>query len=321
MLFCPSCGKEVASYQKFCKHCGAPVELSPAPPSPLSPPPPPPLFVPPQPLQSSPLPEEQAVGIPPSIPVVATPKKSSPTKNTLAIISAIIIVVVIAGVYFVVLPKISGITGSAAQTPLATMTVSPTTPFPTATTVPTPPADPFPNALPLKKWFQFNEGKTKSEGTVYRYWINETYQWHGTGDSRSYPQKPKHGNKYLFVFAGVVNRGDTPFPYPKSSSIFVHYNGSIYTPDTEHYLPDKALNPKATAFLIEEIQSQPDLFNVEYVEDYGYSHSTTANMVYPGEGSAVDGYIIYEVPASLTPDKTYVEIVFNGHEKAVWKLA
>jgi hypothetical protein len=44
-------------------------------------------------------------------------------------------------------------------------------------------------------------------------------------------------------------------------------------------------------------------------------------MVYPGEGNAVDGYIIYEVPASLTPDKTYVEIVFNGHETAVWKLA
>jgi hypothetical protein len=239
----------------------------------------------------------------------------------LAIIGAIVIVVVIAGVYFVVLPKLSGITGSAAQTPLATMTVSPTTPLPTATTVSTPPPDPFPDALPLKKWFPFSEGKTKSEGTVYRYWINETYQWHSDADNKWYIQKPKRGNKYLFVFAGVVNRGDTAFPYPKSNSIYVHYNGSIYNPDPEHYLPDKAGNRDATAVEVGEIQFQSDVFNLEYVEDYGYSHGTTANMVYPGESNAVDGYIIYDMPASLTPDKTYVEIVFNGHERAVWKLA
>jgi hypothetical protein len=256
------------------------------------------------------------------MPIVVSPKKSPPAKITLAIIGAIVIVVIIAGVYFVLLPKLSGITGSADQTPLPTMTLSPTTPLPTtATMVQTPPPDPFPDALPLKKWFPFNEGKTKSEGTVYRYWINETYQWHNDADNKWYTQKPKRGNKYLFVFAAVVNRGDTPFPYPKSSSIFVHYNGSKYTLDTEHYLPNKAVNPDATPIEVGEIQFQSDVFNMEYVEDYGYSHGATANMVYPEEGNAVDGYIIYEVPASLTPDKTYVEIVFNGHEKAVWKLA
>jgi hypothetical protein len=40
----------------------------------------------------------------------------------------------------------------------------------------------------------------------------------------------------------------------------------------------------------------------------------------PGESNAIEGDIIFEVPVSLTPDKTYGEIVFNSHESAVWHL-
>ena len=36
--------------------------------------------------------------------------------------------------------------------------------------------------------------------------------------------------------------------------------------------------------------------------------------------NAVDGYIIYEVPQSLTPEKTYVGIPFNTQDQGVWKL-
>jgi hypothetical protein len=39
-----------------------------------------------------------------------------------------------------------------------------------------------------------------------------------------------------------------------------------------------------------------------------------------GESNAIDGYIIFEVPESLTPDKTYVEIVFSSRESALWNL-
>jgi len=40
----------------------------------------------------------------------------------------------------------------------------------------------------------------------------------------------------------------------------------------------------------------------------------------PGESNAIDGNIIFEVPMSLTPDKTYVEIVFSSRESALWNL-
>jgi len=29
---------------------------------------------------------------------------------------------------------------------------------------------------------------------------------------------------------------------------------------------------------------------------------------------------VYEVPFSLTPEKAYVEIVFNGNTTGIWKL-
>lgn len=39
-----------------------------------------------------------------------------------------------------------------------------------------------------------------------------------------------------------------------------------------------------------------------------------------GESNAVEGYIIYEVPESLTPEKTYVTIVLQDKNEAVWVL-
>jgi hypothetical protein len=309
MPFCISCGKEVGPDKNFCEYCGAPVKQPGAPAVPVSPAPAPTI-------QSG-----ISGGSPQKAPKIP--------KNTGILIAATVIILIVLAVgYVVVVPRLTGnqgnvfgTSGQATPTPTVTITPSPTTVMPTATTVPTPTPDPFPDALPLKKVFPFSEGKTASEGTVYRYWINDTYTWHNDNDNKYYLSQPKSGNKYLLVYANVVNRGDTAFPYPKSNSIYVHYNGNVYTVDPSHYIPDKAGNRDATPIEIQEIQYQSDMFNMEYVEDYGYAHGTTSNFVYPGTSNSIDGYLIYEVPASLTPDKTFVEIVFTGDERAVWKLA
>ena len=336
MPFCISCGKEIGQDKNFCEYCGAPVKQPGAPAVPVSPAPPPPppahepFLTPPSP-QPSPASQAPAPVIQPDIPAGSPQKAPKIPKNTgILIAAAVIILIVLAVGYVVVVPKLTGNQGNvpgtsdqATLTPTETITLPPTTAVPTATTVPTPTPDPFPDALPLKKAFPFSEGKTASEGTVYRYWINDTYTWHNDKDNKWYtePQRPDPNNKYLLVFANVVNRGDTAFPYPKSNSIYVHYNGNVYTVDTSHYIPDKAGNRDATPVEIGEIQYQSDFFNMEYVEDYGYSHGTTSNFVYPGASNSIDGYLIYKVPASLTPDKTFVEIVFTDKERAVWKLA
>ncbi|MCK9580956.1 MAG: hypothetical protein M0Q92_10995 [Methanoregula sp.] len=59
---------------------------------------------------------------------------------------------------------------------------------------------------------------------------------------------------------------------------------------------------------------------IQFCENYG-AHGTTQVIIYPGLGNVVDGYLIYVVPASLKPENTYVEIVFDGQDRAIWKLA
>jgi hypothetical protein len=244
------------------------------------------------------------------------------------IIAVVAVLMVIAGVYFVVLPKLSGTqsvgsggSGSTTQTPVMT-TAGIVTTIPTPTTAPTPPPDPFPNAFAIGTWFNFSSGKTASQATVYKKWINDTYQWHNDMDNKWYTQKAKAGNKYLLVFVCIVDRGDTRVWYPKASSIIVHYNNQVFSADQSHYIPDKSGgNVKATPIEVREVQYYHKLFGAEYTEDYGLSHGTMSDYVYPGESNAIDGYIIYEVPASLTADKTDIEIPFNGQDRAVWNLS
>lgn len=57
------------------------------------------------------------------------------------------------------------------------------------------------------------------------------------------------------------------------------------------------------------------------MEDFGCRDGYERAFLDPGVSNALDGYIVYEVPASLTPDTTYVEIGFNPQEGAIWKLA
>jgi hypothetical protein len=304
--FCIVCGAVLYEGKKFCEVCGTPVD--PATPAPA---------------QQPPAPAMQE-------PVILPPAASPPVtgrfgKMPVKIIAGIVIVLIIAAVaVFVVLPKMSSGSSGISPGPVTVTITTPPTVLVTAvptTVVPTPAPDPFPNALLLKDGFPFGEGEVASEGTVYRIWMNETYSWHNDMDNKYYPQKPGPGNKYLFIFISVFNKGDTRVWPPTSGNIVVHYNGRKYSPDPTHFLPDKASDPKATAIEIKEVQYFSKLFGSEYVEDFGYSHGTQLGYLYPGKSNAIDGYLVFEVPASLTPGKTYAEIVFNGKDVGVWKLA
>lgn len=356
MPFCISCGKEISSRAKFCGHCGTPVDhagtLPPVQVPPQAPPSPPPLTSPPQ----APINTPAAPPIPPLVqpdyepaPFIDTPRSPIPqslvvpppptpssnvpatvpvsSKNKKVIIAIFAILIVIVGVYVFVLPKISsiqvagsGISGSTTPSPSIT-TAPPATTIPTPTPVPTPIPELFPGALSIRTWYNFSSGKTAGQATVYDTWVNGTYLWHNDSDNKWYIQNPQEGNKYLLVFINIVNRGDTRVWYPKSSSIVVHYNNQLYNPDPLHYIPEiSGGNTEATPLEIGEVQYRHNLFNTEYVQDYGLSHGTKSDFVYPGESNAIDGYLIYEVPESLTLDKTYVDIVFNGQDRAVWKV-
>src|SRR5665647_758109 len=304
--FCTVCGAEFSEGIKFCESYGTPIDQ-----------------------KTSPLPLQPSVDVGQdsgTIPLsVAPPPPGSAGKVPVKFIAGIIIVLVIAAAFvFTILPKISSgsdqnSTGQVSMTGTISSTITiPVTTVPT-TSAPTPTPDPFPNALHLKEGLSFGEGRIESEGTVYRIWMNETYSWHNDMDNKYYVQIPKPGKKYLFVFINVFNKGDTRVWPPTSGNIQVYYNGQKYSPDLTHYLPDKSSDRKATAIEVREVQFLPKLFGTEYAEDFGYSHGTQLAYLYPGTSNAIDGYLVYEVPFSLTPEKAYVEIVFNGNTTGIWK--
>jgi len=304
--FCTVCGSELREGTQFCEACGTPVEQNTP--------------------QMSPLPSVPCIQETSAHPPVVTAPPVQAGRVPVKLLAGIIIVLVIGALLvWSVLPGMvsgSGPGSTGVQTPAGTLSPSFTTLVTTVpiTTAPTPTPDPFPGALHLKEGLSFGAGRIESEGTVYRIWMNQTYHWHNDMDNKYYVQKPAPHNKYLFVFINVFNKGDTRVWPPTSGNIHVWYNGKKYSMDPTHYLPDKSSDRKATAIEVGEIQYFPKLFGTEYVEDFGYSHGAQLAYLYPGKSNAIDGYLVYEVPASLTPEKAYVEIVFNGNTTGVWNL-
>jgi hypothetical protein len=332
--FCTSCGAALRHDANFCENCGAPVKQD-VPASTVSRK----VIVVSAPREPEGEPTEEDAPASPDIPGVIPASSSSepegapvpapgaapkfPAKVNAAIV---IVLVIAAAAVFVVLPKLSGspdvIAGqkSAVQTTAVPVTTSPQA---LTTTVVSPPPieNPFPDALALKQKFPFGSGDLASEGTVYRYWMNDTYQWHNDKDNRYYVEKPRAGYKFLAIFVDVANKGNNRIWPPTAENVHLIYDGEEYALDQDHYLPDKSINVKATPIEIKEIQYISKLTGIEYVEDYGYSHGTRLSYLYPGESNAIDGYLIYEVPKSLTADKAFVKIEFNAQEVGVWKLA
>ena len=211
----------------------------------------------------------------------------------------------------------------------------PATALPEPTPVPTPEPTPvpvtilvtptisqYPDALALKAMFPFfTDTKGKSEATVYRIWINNTYRWFNPEDNAYQTRVAPPGKKYLFIFVTIVGRGTERIPLPSQNNIYVEYNSAMISPDPTHALPTKNTDSPPKVIRVAEIEFSRKLFgNSEYVEDFGYSHGLKLGFVNPGESNAVDGYIIYEVPEELTPEKAYVRIVSPGTNAAIWKL-
>ena len=109
MPFCTSCGKEVPPGKKFCEYCGTPLEQPAVAPVTSPATPAPPVF--PQPVP---------------VPVAGGSGK------TLIIAGIVVLLVIIAGIYFIGLPMIAGSPATVPATPQITSSQSPVnTPIPT----------------------------------------------------------------------------------------------------------------------------------------------------------------------------------------------
>jgi hypothetical protein len=118
MQFCTSCGKEAVPGKKFCEYCGAPLEL--------------PADSPPVPAAPSPV----TAGIPVQPPAVPAAGGSGKIR---IIAGVFVLIIVIAGIWFVGLPMMGGSTGSKSLPAKTTAApVQPLTPDTTAVILLTP---------------------------------------------------------------------------------------------------------------------------------------------------------------------------------------
>lgn len=177
------------------------------------------------------------------------------------------------------------------------------------------------NPLPLKSTFLFGEGtRWVSEAAVNRIWINDTYRWYNPENLQYDTRTAPSGKKYLFIFISMINRGTERVPLPPQGNFYVQYDNRIFSSYPLHPLPMANPDSPPRIARIAEIEYSSKVCSSEYVEDFGYSHGQKIGALTPGESNAVEGYIIYEVPASLTPDKAYVRIVLPDMEEATWVL-
>jgi len=179
----------------------------------------------------------------------------------------------------------------------------------------------YPNALKLKSAFTFGNGTAwTSDAIVNRIWINDTYRWYNPKELQYDTRIAPAGKKYLFVFLSMVNHGTERAPLPPMGNIYVICDGAMISPYSLHPLPKQDVDSTPRIARVAEIEYSRKVYSSELVEDYGYSHGQRLAYINPGESNAVEGYIIYEVPVSATPEKTYVTMVLPDKNQAVWVL-
>jgi hypothetical protein len=221
------------------------------------------------------------------------------------------------GVLFLVLLS-SGCasTSPAVQTPTAVPTAVPTTAA--VKLAPTQVANPFPNALALNEYAAYGDEKQNGKATVYKYSVKPTYRWTDPswnspremldasqplelqrGYNLEKPQQDRH--TFLFVNIRVINTGQKTIFAPSAKQFVVYTNGQTYSYSSVHGSNVIIDNVLDSQYRFQRGQRDP----IEYIQ--------------PGD-SPLEGYLIYDIPASFSPDTTYVVANLDYKNSAVWKL-
>ncbi|MDD1694264.1 MAG: DUF4352 domain-containing protein [Methanoregula sp.] len=220
------------------------------------------------------------------------------------------------GAFFIIL-VCSGCTSST-QRPPETITPAPVmTTLPVPTSVPVP-AGPYPDALTAGQYATFGSGNKLGNATVFKYEIRPEYTW--TAPSFNSPReqaassqpnemvtgynlaKPDEGDAFLFIYIRVINNGNTAIYAPSASQFVVISDGKVFNYTPVHG-PDVVIDKVS---------------GTQY--DYQIGRGGEVGYVQPGESNRAEGYLIYEVPAAIPLQDTYVVANLDYRNQAVWKL-
>jgi hypothetical protein len=207
--------------------------------------------------------------------------------------------------------------GCASTTPpIQTQTPVPATA--TVTLTPTPTVLPFPNALALNEYATFGSANEQGKATIYQFEIKSDYTWTSPtwnspgqqaaasqplGLQRGYnTEKPQAGNVFLFIFVRVLNTGTNAVYAPSAKQFVVSGNGKVYN----------YTSVRSSDVTIDKVSG------TQY--DYQIGRGGEVGYIQPGESNRAEGYLIYEIPAVLTPEDTYVLVNLDYRNQAVWRL-
>ncbi len=211
----------------------------------------------------------------------------------------------------VVLIMISGCTSTTppAPAPLAT----------TTTVIPAPEPTLWPGALPLNQEVPFGIAGKNGTATVYKAEVRSSYAWSSpsynspreqqqAGESPFSTQagynteKPKDGNTFLFVYVRLLNTGSEQMVAPSPNQFVVHYKGITY--------PYSSVRGSDVTVSVVRV--------TQY--DYQIGSGGVSGFLMPGAGSAADGFLIYEVPATIDLTKAAMVITLDPEHTSAWKL-
>lgn len=208
---------------------------------------------------------------------------------------------------------LSGCTSTAPPTP---------TPAPTiVTTIATPVPEPtlYSNALSLNQEAPFGIAGKNGTATVYKAETRSTYSWASpsynspheqleAGESlystqRGYnTEKANEGNTFLFVYVRLANTGSDRMVVPSPNQFVVNYKGNAYSYSSVHGSDVTVSSVRVTQY------------------DYQIGRGGVAGSILPGAGNAADGFLIYEVPASIDLTKAALVITLDPEHQSAWKL-
>ena len=226
------------------------------------------------------------------------------------------------GIIFIAIALIfcTGCTSSqSAPSPSVPDTPTPTQ-LPVAATIatPVPTATPYPNTLAMNQQATF--GKTERTGTATVYKVNlvpdysysdptfnSPHEQPQTGDALSTQkgyntQKPATGNAFLFVYVRLADTGTKGLVAPSPGQFIVNYDGKSYSYSSV-------------------IDSTVTLGNIHVPQyDYAIGRGGAAGYINPGDSNAADGFLIYEVPASIDLTRAALVIQLDSENRDAWAL-
>ena len=178
---------------------------------------------------------------------------------------------------------------------------------------------PYPGALALNQQTPFGVAGSNGTATVYKTEVRSTYDWSSpsfnspheqqqAGDSllttqKGYnTEKPKDGNTFLFVYIRLANTGSERMVAPSPNQFIVDYNGKTYPYSSVRGSDVTVSTVRVTQY------------------DYQIGKGGVAGFIMPGASNAADGFLIYEVPATIDLTKAAMIIALDSGHQSAWKL-